>query len=152
MKATTAHLSSVPAGMFHQSPTTHLLTQTLCKFPCRSVIQEAFYSPTFIYPSALSVLIPFPLFLPSLSFTGAPPPKTPAGHPLSCSPLPNIWHCCANSFQMPVHTGERSSFAQNQAFDCLLFDRLHFCSTLNQVVEQNACTIHHRGSLNNLKF
>lgn len=33
------------------------------------------------------------------------------------SPLPNIWHCCANSFQMPVHTGERNSSAQDQAFD-----------------------------------
>lgn len=93
----TTHPSCLSAKMLHHSPLTHLLTPTLCTFPCRSVIQEAFYSPTFIYPSALSVSVPslgprchclsqeLPLFQPLLV---APQP-------------PNIWHCCVNSFQMP---------------------------------------------------
>lgn len=83
----------------------------------------------------------FPPSLLSLSFTGAPPASTPAGHPPTrfCSPLPNIWHCCANSFQMPVHTGEKlfcsgSSFWFRKSY-------LLLCSTPNQVTEQNMLNI-----------
>lgn len=116
MKATASHLSSVSAKMFRHNQTTHLLTPT-CTFPCRSVIQEAFYSPTFIHPSALSV--------PTISlhrcrhcvFTGAPSPSpsTPAGHP----PPPSAPRCL--TFGTAVLTPSRCQSMRRDAGIVLFF-------------------------------
>lgn len=90
------------------------ISQQVCN--SRGLCTALHFSP-FLHPSASTVPFPWMCLFPSISpvmplfFTESPlmlpsnaSPSTPAGHPLFCSPLPNIWHCCLNSVQMPIHT------------------------------------------------
>lgn len=112
------------------------IDSNLCTFPCRSVIQEALYSSTFIYPSALSVSIPS-LLLRCHCLSQEPPSFNPCWSPRN----PRTFGTAALTHSRCQSTLRREDPLLRIKLFFFKQSYLLFCSTTNKITEQNICKI-----------